>query len=80
VVCAVALGIAGQDQPVREIPIANTGDIDYLTAMWAGYLLSAVAEHRRGPSGQGCVTFFDEVCVTDDVPPRPPQNLQVRPL
>ncbi|NMB74472.1 MAG: hypothetical protein GYA21_05010 [Myxococcales bacterium] len=79
-VCAMALGIAGQDQPVRDILIANTGDIEDLTALWAGYLLSAVAEHRRGPSGQGCVTFFDEVCVSDDVRPRPPQNLQVRPL
>ena len=42
------------------------------------YLLSLVATQRRGPNDTGCVTFYGEVC-DDQVPPRAPQNLQVRP-
>lgn len=79
-ICGAALGLAGEDDPVVNTlrPLARDTDAAALLYLHGAYLLSLVATQRRGPDDTGCVTFYGEVC-DDQVPPRAPQNLQVRP-
>jgi hypothetical protein len=81
-VCAAALGIMGDDDPILDylIPHATSGSSSDYPKLLGGYLLQLVVFSRRGgPEGVGEVSFLDEEVVTDDVPPKAPTGLSVQP-
>jgi hypothetical protein len=90
VVCAAALGIMGDDDPIEnfligEVTFGDDGDSYpprsvYYNRHYAGYMLQLVAFVRRGgPEGVGVVSFYDEEVVVDDTPPAAPTGLTVQP-
>jgi hypothetical protein len=89
-VCAAALGIMGDDDPIAnfligEVTFGADGDSYpprsvYYNRHYAGYMLQLVVFVRRGgPEGVGVVSFYDEDVVVDDVAPAAPTGLTVQP-
>ena len=89
-VCAAALGIMGDDNPIEnfligEVTYGTGGDsynrAEYFIRHYGGYILQLVAFVRRGgPEGVGVVSFYDEEVVVDNVAPAAPTGLTVQPL
>jgi len=90
IVCAAALGIMGDDDPIAnflidEVTYGTDGDsydrAAYFIRHYGGYILQLVAFVRRGgPEGVGVVSFFDEEVVVDNTAPAAPTGLTVQPL
>ncbi|MBN2496476.1 MAG: hypothetical protein JXR96_17920 [Deltaproteobacteria bacterium] len=78
VICAAALGLTGEDDPVTDVLMPGCQDAWGYISLCGPVILQLVACDRRGPSGDGLVTFYGEVS-DDTTPPRRPENLQVRP-
>jgi hypothetical protein len=84
-VCAAALGIMGDDDPVTnflmpQVPDGNYDDSNY-TKLYVSYMLNLVVFSRRGgPEGVNEVSFLDEEVVVDDTAPAAPTGLTVQPL
>ena len=84
-VCAAALGIMGDDQPITDFLIPDGFDglnhSDNYPRLLGAYLLQLVVFYRRGgPEGVGTVSFLDEDVVVDEVAPAAPGNLVVNPI
>jgi hypothetical protein len=82
-VCAAALGIMGDDDPVRNFLLTHVTDgsnSDY-PRLYISYMLQLVVFFRRGgPEGVGTVSFLDEEVVEDNTAPAAPTGLTVQPL
>ncbi|HOX42683.1 MAG TPA: hypothetical protein PK668_03745 [Myxococcota bacterium] len=59
-ICAAALGLRGEDAPVQTALIPLVKDEYGTIELYAPYLLQLVATDRRGPDGQGQVSFYPE--------------------
>jgi hypothetical protein len=76
-ICSAALGLLGEDGPVINTLFGLARDTadgaeQYLHG---AYLLSLVAGDRRGTNDEGCVAFYGEACVIDELAPAAPANL-----
>jgi hypothetical protein len=60
-VSATALGLRGEDEPVSGTLIPLVKDEYGFVELYAPYLLRLVVADRRGPSGDGAVTFYDDL-------------------
>jgi hypothetical protein len=81
--CAAALGIMGEDDPITDFLMPQSGDgTNYnYERVYGSYLLQLVVYSRRGgPEGVGVVSFLDEEVVVDDTPPAVPMGFTVQPL
>jgi hypothetical protein len=59
-VCAAALGLVGEDAPVLEVLVPLVEDDYGFVELYAPYLLRLVVADRRGPSGNGPVSFYGD--------------------